>query len=36
MDEMVPNQNMVPGRRSIWHLEVTTIDLTWINDTPPT
>jgi hypothetical protein len=36
MDEMVPKQNIVPERRAILHLEVTTIELAWINDTPPT
>jgi hypothetical protein len=36
MDEMVPKQNMVPGRRVIFHLEVMAIELAWINDTPPT
>jgi hypothetical protein len=36
MDEMVPKQNMVPGRRAILHLEVMAIELAWINDTPPT
>jgi hypothetical protein len=36
MDEMVPKQNIVPGRRAILHLEVMAIELAWINDTPPT
>jgi hypothetical protein len=36
MDEMVPKQNMVPGRRAILHLEVMAIELAWINDTAPT
>jgi hypothetical protein len=36
MDEMVPKQNIVPGRRAISHLEVMAIELAWINDTPPT
>jgi hypothetical protein len=35
-DEMVPKQNTDPGRRAILHWEVTTIELAWINDTPPT
>ena len=36
MDEMVPKQNIVPGQRAIWHLEVMAIELALINDTPPT
>jgi hypothetical protein len=36
MDEMVPKQNMDPGRRAILHWDVTAIELAWINDTPPT
>jgi hypothetical protein len=36
MDEMVPKQNIVPGRWAILHLEVMAIELAWINDTPPT
>jgi hypothetical protein len=36
MDEMVPKQNIVPGRRAILHLEVMAIKLAWINDTHPT
>jgi hypothetical protein len=35
-DEMVPKQNTDPGQRVILHWEVTTIELAWINDTPPT
>jgi hypothetical protein len=35
MDEMVPKQNIVPGRRAILHLEVMAIELALINDTPP-
>jgi hypothetical protein len=35
MDEMVPKQNIVPGRRAILHLEVMAIELAWINDIPP-
>jgi hypothetical protein len=35
-DEMVPKQNMDPGRRAILHRKVTAIELAWINDTPPT
>jgi hypothetical protein len=35
-DEMVPKQNMDPGRRAILHWEVMAIELAWINDTPPT
>jgi hypothetical protein len=34
--KMVPKQNTDPGRRAILHREVTTIELAWINDTPPT
>jgi hypothetical protein len=36
MDEMVPKQNIVPGQKAIWHLEVMAIELAWINDTTPT
>jgi hypothetical protein len=36
MDEMVPKQNTDPGRRAILCWKVTTIELAWINDTPPT
>jgi hypothetical protein len=36
MDEMVPKQNMDPGRRVILHRDVTTIELAWIDDTAPT
>jgi hypothetical protein len=36
MDEMVPKQNMVLGRRAILHLEVMAIELACTNDTPPT
>jgi hypothetical protein len=35
MDEMVPKQNMVPGRRAILHWDVMVIELAWINDTTP-
>jgi hypothetical protein len=35
MDEMVPKQNMDPGRRAIFHWKVTAIELAWINNTPP-
>jgi hypothetical protein len=35
-DKMVLKQNIDPGRRAILHWEVTTIELAWINDTPPT
>jgi hypothetical protein len=27
---------MDPGWKAIWHWKVTTIELAWINDTPPT
>jgi hypothetical protein len=36
MDEIVPKQNMDPGRRVILRWKVTTIELAWIGDTPPT
>jgi hypothetical protein len=36
MHEMVPKQNIVPGRRVILHLKVMAIELTLINDKPPT
>jgi hypothetical protein len=36
MPEMVPKQNIVPGRRAILHLKVMAIELALINDTPPT
>jgi hypothetical protein len=35
-DEMVPKQNMYPGRRAILCWKVTAIELAWISDTPPT
>jgi hypothetical protein len=35
-DEMVPKQNMDPGRRMIWCWKVMAIELAWISDTPPT
>jgi hypothetical protein len=35
-DKMVSKHNTDPGRRAILHWEVTTIELAWINDTPPT
>jgi hypothetical protein len=35
-DEMVPKQNTDPGRRTILCWKVTTIELAWISDTPPT
>jgi hypothetical protein len=35
-DEMVPKQNMDPGRRSILCWKVMAIELAWISDTPPT
>jgi hypothetical protein len=35
-DEMVPKQNMDPGWRAILHWKVTTIELAWVNVTPPT
>jgi hypothetical protein len=35
-DEIVPKQNMDPGRRMILCWKVTTIELAWIDDTPPT
>jgi hypothetical protein len=34
MDEMVPKQSIVLGRRAILHLEGMAIELAWINDTP--
>jgi hypothetical protein len=36
MDEMVPKQNMDPGRRVILCWKVTAIKLAWISDTLPT
>jgi hypothetical protein len=36
MDEIVPKQNMDPGRRVILLQKVTAIELAWIGDTPPT
>jgi hypothetical protein len=36
MDEMVPKQNMDPGRRTILFWKVMAIELAWISDTPPT
>jgi hypothetical protein len=33
-DEIVPKQNMDPGRRIILCWKVTTIELAWIDDTP--
>jgi hypothetical protein len=35
-DEMVPKQNMDPGRRTILFWKVMAIELAWISDTPPT
>jgi hypothetical protein len=35
-DEIVPKQNMEPGRRMILCWKVTAIELAWIGDTPPT
>jgi hypothetical protein len=35
-DEMIPKQNMDPGRRKILFWKVMAIELAWINDTPPT
>jgi hypothetical protein len=35
-DEMVPKQNMDPGRRAILFWKVMAIELAWINDTLPT
>jgi hypothetical protein len=35
-DEIVPKQNMDPGRRMILCCKVTAIELAWIDDTPPT
>jgi hypothetical protein len=35
-DEMVPKQNIDPGRRTILCWKVVAIELAWINDTPPT
>jgi hypothetical protein len=35
-DEIVPKQNMDPVRRTILCWKVTTIELAWIDDTPPT
>jgi hypothetical protein len=36
IDVIVPKQNMDPGRRMILCWKVTTIELAWIDDTPPT
>ena len=36
IDEIVPKQNMDPGRRMILCLKVTAIELAWIDDTPHT
>jgi hypothetical protein len=36
MHEMVPKQDIVPGRRAILHLKVMAIELAPINNTPPT
>jgi hypothetical protein len=33
-DEIVPKQNMDPGRRMILCWKVTAIELAWIDDTP--
>jgi hypothetical protein len=35
IDEIVPKQNTDPGRRMILCWKVTTIELAWIDDTPP-
>ena len=35
-DEIVPKQNTDPGQRMILCWKVTTIELAWIDDTPPT
>jgi hypothetical protein len=35
-DQMVPKQNMDPGRRTILCWKVMAIELAWISDTPPT
>jgi hypothetical protein len=35
-DEMVPKQNVDPGRRMILCWKVMAIELAWISDTPPT
>jgi hypothetical protein len=35
-DEMVPKQNVDPGRRKILCWKVMAIELAWICDTPPT
>jgi hypothetical protein len=35
-DEMVPKQNVDPGRRTILRWKVMVIELAWISDTPPT
>jgi hypothetical protein len=35
-DEIVPKQNMEPGRMVIFCRKVTTIEIAWIDDTPPT
>jgi hypothetical protein len=35
-DEMVPKQNVDPGRRTILRWKVMAIELVWINDTSPT
>jgi hypothetical protein len=35
-DEIIPKKNTDPGRRMILCWKVTAIELTWIDDTPPT
>jgi hypothetical protein len=35
-DEMVPKQNVDPGRKTVLCRKVTAIELAWIDDTPPT
>jgi hypothetical protein len=35
-DELVPKQNVDPGRKTILCRKVTAIELAWIDDTPPT
>jgi hypothetical protein len=35
-DEMVPKQNVDPGRRTILRWKVMASELAWISDTPPT
>ena len=36
IDEIVPKQNLDPGRRMILCWKVMAIELAWIDDTPPT